>query len=188
MTELENSRIYTSTELNSLGYYSNLLTKMIREKTLIRLQRGFYLYEKTDELSCAIQMYPEAILCLETALFVYGWIDTLPNTISLAVHKRENRAKYSHSSLSVRAYFRDDKYIDLGVVEKEYRGLKCLIYDRERTLIDCLRKKKDLDPEVFRKAVKGYAEDEKKDLKKLREYARILRVEEKMGLLIDSMF
>lgn len=188
MTELDVSRIYSYSELNSLGYSSNALTDLIRSNKMTRVQRGFYALKKdTDDLFNVIQLFPEGIICLESALYYYGYLKEIPNVQTIAVHKSHNRYKYSHSNLALKAYFRDDKYIDLGVIEGTYQGLNCLVYDKERTLCDCIRRSSLLTEEVYKKAIKEYINDSDKDLERLRKYAKELRITDKIEFLINSV-
>ena len=186
MTELDISKVYSSTELNSMGLSSNALTNLIREQKMTRIQRGFYALKEMDALSLTIQLFPEGILCLETALYYHGYLNEMPATINIAVAKNNNRNKYRHNSLPLKAYFRDDKYINLGVIRGEYNDNICLVYNRERTICDCIRRRDLISAEAYRTALRKYAEDPEKDLELLMKYARELRIEKKLALLVDS--
>ncbi len=186
MTELEFSRVYTSTELNLLGFSSNALTDLIRNKKITRVQRGFYALRREDDLLTIIQMFPEGILCLESAMYYHGYLSEIPEIWPIAVGKNNNRNKYSHSTLPLKAYFRDDKYIRLGVMRGEYKDNLCYVYNKERLICDCIRRKDLLSEATYRCAMQKYAADPDKDLERLMEYARELRIEKKVKLLVDS--
>ena len=186
MTELEFSRVYTANELNQLGFSSNTLTNLIRNNQITRLQRGFYTLKREDTLSSVIQMFPEGILCMESALYYHGYLSEEPSVHKIAVGKNNNRNKYKHNTLPLQAYFRDDKYINVGVIRGEYNDNLCNVYNKERTICDCIRRKVLIDDETYRLALSKYAQDPEKDLEKLMEYAKILHIEQKVKLLVDS--
>jgi len=189
MNEIENSRIYSSSELNQLGYTSNALTDLTRQHEITRLQRGFYTVgQHTDVLSMIIQLFPEVILCLNSALYYYGYLKEKPAIYSLAVHKKHNRYRYQHSDLPIKAYFRDDKYIDLGSSLKMYHGQLVMVYDKERTICDCLRRKSLLSKNEYQYAIQSYLKDPEKDIERLKRYGKILKIDKKINFLIDVWY
>ncbi len=58
------------------------------------------------------------------------------------------------------------------------------IYDRDRTICDVLRYENKLEKEVFNKALQYYMKDNKKNIRKLFEYADILKVKGKVHTYI----
>ncbi|MEA5026299.1 hypothetical protein SDC9_121737 [bioreactor metagenome] len=187
MIEIENFRLYSANELNRLGYSSNSLTDLTRQKAITRLQRGFYIIDdEFDELELIIQLFPESILCLNSALYYYGYLQTKPREYAVAVDKSHNRNKYRHNSLPLKAYFRDDKYIRLGLHQSSYRGRTINIYDRERTICDCIRRKNLLDHQTYQAAIKGYVGDTAKDINRLLTYASILKIQKKVELIMEA--
>lgn len=189
MNEIESSRIYSSSELNQLGYSSNALTDLTRHNELTRLQRGFYVVGQHDDmLSMIIQLFPEVILCLNSALYFYGYLSERPAVFALAVHKNHNRYRYQHSNLPIRAYFRDDKYIDLGASLKMYHGQLIMVYDKERTICDCLRRKSLLSKKEYQRAIQSYLKDPEKDIERLKNYSKILKIDKKINFLIDVWY
>ena len=72
---------------------------------------------------------------------------------------------------------------------QHYQG-NGLEYDRERTICDCFKFRSRIDSETFNKALNAYANDEKKNLGRLSEYAKKLRVYNKvmelMGVLLNG--
>ena len=187
MTELELSHVYSYAELNSLGYSSNTLTNLTRMNKLTRIQRGFYALKNEDILYSTIQLFPEGIICLESALYYYGYIKNKPEILTIAVDKSHNRNKYKHHGLAIKAYFRDDKYIKLGCISLNYLGLNFFIYDKERTICDCIRRKELISERSYKTAIKSYINDKDKDLNRLRKYAKELRIEKKVEFLIESV-
>lgn len=59
-------------------------------------------------------------------------------------------------------------------------GVKVRIYNRERTICDVLRYANKLDREVFNNAILRYIKDQNRNGKRLMEYAKKLRVAEKV--------
>ncbi len=68
----------------------------------------------------------------------------------------------------------------IGITEAEIEGTKLQIYDRERTICDCLFYRNKMEAEVFAGAVRGYLSDEKRNESRLGKYANELRVQKKV--------
>lgn len=72
-------------------------------------------------------------------------------------------------------------------VTDDFSGVKLSVYDRERTICDCLKYRSRLDHEIFNKALNAYAKDEKKNLQNLSIYAKKLRVHRKVIELMSVL-
>lgn len=186
MTIIQNKGIYSTNYLNNLGYTSNHLTKLIRSKKITRIKHGYYTLDPNiEQFSQIIALYPEAIICLRSALYWYGYIKEKPEIDTIAVSKAHNRYKYQKANLNLKAYFRDDKYINLGIKKMYHENLPFYIYDKERTICDCLRRKDLLDPEEYKQAIKAYLDDPSKNIERLSNYASILRIKKKIDFLLE---
>lgn len=64
---------------------------------------------------------------------------------------------------------------------KTNMGNTAFAYDRERTICDMIRNKNDIEIQTFQTAMKEYMKG-RKDLHKLMEYARELRIESSVRL------
>lgn len=69
-------RIYTTTELREHGYHSRKLAKALRDRTLLRLIRGYYVdgnVSRRQALKALHQIRPEIVFTGFTALYLYGF-------------------------------------------------------------------------------------------------------------------
>jgi len=74
--------------------------------------------------------------------------------------------------------------LNLGVTAGRIGSNTVRIYDRDRTICDCLRYMGKMDKEIFNKAIQGYVKDSKKNIPNLMKYAKPLRVQKKVMDLI----
>jgi hypothetical protein len=63
-------------------------------------------------------------------------------------------------------------------------GEEVCIYDKDRTICDCLKNMNRMDKEIFNKAIQNYVKDPKKNIPNLMQYAKELRVQRKVKDLI----
>ena len=127
---------------------------------LCRVRHGYYqLAEQTSvsEEKLLTRLVPEGIICLESALFYYGYSDFTPREWSIAVPRSVSRAKLKIEILPLKVYYVQENLYELGKTTLKINGVSMHIYDRERTICDCFRNRSKLDSEIFNKAVNAFA-------------------------------
>jgi hypothetical protein len=80
-----------------------------------------------------------------------------------------------------------DKIFMLGAVDEDWNGVILLTYDRERTICDCFKYRAQMDSEIFAKAVNAYAADDIKNLSKLSQFAKTMRIYAKVTDLMEVL-
>ena len=157
---------------------------------LERIRHGYYQLadgNTSSEEQLIATLIPKAIICVESALFHYGYSDFAPRKWSIAVPRSMSRAKLDVDALALQTYYVQSEIYELGRVTDDFSGVKLSIYDRERTICDCFKYRSRLDHEIFSKALNAYAKDEKKNLQNLSIYAKKLRVYKKVNELMSVL-
>lgn len=157
---------------------------------LKRVRHGYYRLAEALEISeeqLLVTLIPEGVLCVESALFYYGYSDFMPRAWSIAVPRTVSRTKIKTTAVKVKVYFIQNEHHALGKTTALLNDVELFIYDRERTLCDCFKYRSRLDNETFIKAVHAYAADEKKNLKNLSCYAKELGVYRKLSELMEVL-
>lgn len=142
------------------------------------------LYDFRSEAATITRLFPDAILCMDTALFYYRYSDRTPMEWHLAVSKDSGKSRFQIDYPFVRPYYIEPSLLELGAVMGEIDSNVVRIYDKERTICDCLRYAAKMDKEIFNKAIRGYIEDPAKNISRLMQYAKKLRVTQKVKTLI----
>ena len=157
---------------------------------LERIRHGYYQLadgNTSSEEQLIATLIPKAIICVESALFHYGYSDFAPRKWSIAVPRSMSRTKLEVDALALQTYYVQSEIYELGRVTDDFSGVKLSIYDRERTICDCFKYRSRLDHEIFSKALNAYAKDEKKNLQNLSIYAKKLRVYKKVNELMSVL-
>ena len=157
---------------------------------LERIRHGYYQLadgNTSSEEQLIATLIPKAIICVESALFHYGYSDFAPRKWSIAVPRSMSRTKLDVDVLALQTYYVQPEIYELGRVTDDFSGVKLSIYDRERTICDCFKYRSRLDHEIFSKALNAYAKDEKKNLQNLSIYAKKLRVYKKVNELMSVL-
>ena len=125
-------------------------------------------------------MFADGILCMDTALFHYGYTDRTPSQWHIAVDKDSSKTRFKIDYPFVKPYYIERKYLEIGATFSEMDGIRVRIYDRERVICDCLRYMPKMDKETFNKAIQAYVADNHKNIKMLIEYSKRFGVYKKM--------
>ena len=157
---------------------------------LERIRHGYYQLadgNTSSEEQLIATLIPKAIICVESALFHYGYSDFAPRKWSIAVPRSMSRTKLEVDALALQTYYVQPEIYELGRVTDDFSGVKLSVYDRERTFCDCFKYRSRLDHEIFSKALNAYVKDEKKNLQNLSIYAKKLRVYKKVNELMSVL-
>lgn len=153
--------------------------KLIADGYVEKIRRGYYQWIDPDDFSevrTVIHLFPDAILCMDTALRYYGYSDRTSSNWHLAVSKDSGKSRFKIDYPFVKPYYVEPAVLELGLITGTMDGHAIRIYDKERLICDCLRYRNKMDKEVFNKAIRKYITDPKKSIPKLMEYAGPLRV------------
>ena len=153
--------------------------KLVADGYVEKIRRGYYQWINPDDFSevgTVIRLFPDAILCMDTALRYYGYSDRTPGDWHLAVSKDSGKSRFKIDYPFVKPYYVEPAVLELGLTTGTMDGHAIRIYDKERLICDCLRYRNKMDKEIFNKAIQKYIADPEKSIPKLMEYAGPLRV------------
>ena len=155
------------------------LQKLIQQGYVEKIRYGYYQWVDHDDFSevgTVTRLFPDAILCMDTALRYYGYSDRTPADWHLAVSKDSGKSRFKIDYPFVKPYYVEPSLLELGLTVGEIDGHEVRIYNKDRLICDCLRYRNKMDKEIFNKAIQSYVADPGKNIPKLLEYAEMLRV------------
>ena len=178
-----NNGIAKTADFVAEGLTNYDIANLYKEGYLERIRHGYYqLAEQEDikEEQVLASLLPESIICVESALFYYGYSDFSPRQWSIAVSRTFSRTRLHIGSLATKVYFVQPALFEIGKTSGDFNGVRLAVYDRDRTICDCFKYRTKLDSEMFNKALNAYAADKKKNLSNLSSYAKKMRVYKKL--------
>ncbi|NLI72511.1 MAG: hypothetical protein GX361_07240 [Bacteroidales bacterium] len=120
---------------------------------LFRLEKGIYsLKEHVPEIALLSFKYPQATITMNSAFYVYGITDVIPDVYDLATTR--DAAKIPDKR--VKQYFVEDSFFEIGIEQMDYKGYSIRIYSRERMLIELLRYKSKLSYDYYKELILSY--------------------------------
>ena len=187
---INNGGIAKSADFVAAGMRAADVVNMCNAGCLNRVRHGYYQLSDQDttaEEQLLATLVPKGIVCVESALFHYGYSDFAPQKWSIAVPRSMSRRKLNVNVLSLHPYYVQSNLYELGKVTDDFNGVVLSVYDRERTICDCFKYRSRLDNEIFNKAVKAYVKDTNKNLQNLSVYAKRLRVHKKVAEAMELL-
>ncbi|MBP6491940.1 MAG: type IV toxin-antitoxin system AbiEi family antitoxin domain-containing protein [Clostridia bacterium] len=179
--------IMKAKEIQANKIYSHYLASLVKQGYVERIRHGYYQWQDERVFSEAVmiaRLFPDAVLCRESALQYYGYTDRTPAAWCLAVDRGYTRSRFKLDYPLIRPAFFSQEQMQLGVDIVEIEGAMLQIFNREHIVCDCLRQENKMDAEVFNKAIQAYVKDPQKNIPRLMKYAKILRTEKKVRKII----
>lgn len=169
---------FTSKEARANGVSSATLAYYVKKGNLLRIGHGVYRGAQApttadfrwEDLVEAAQRVKGGVICLTSALALYGLTDEIPRAHWIAI-----RNETMHRSQGQTKVIRM-RNLKLGKTTIDIGGVVMPIFDRERTIVDSFRY---LGSEAAIKALRAALKakgTEKIEIEKLRRYAKALRV------------
>ena len=187
---IEKGGVAKSADFVAAGIRAVDVVNLCNAGYLDRIRHGYYQLAEADTTSeeqLLATLIPKGIVCVESALFHYGYSDFAPRKWSIAVPRTMSRTKLNIDALALQTYYVQSEIYELGRITDDFDGVMLPVYDRERTICDCFKYRSRLDNEIFNKALNAYANDSKKNLQNLSAYAKKLRVYKKVTELMEVL-
>lgn len=179
MTEAfeQKNGVLTLEQATELGFSKESVRKAYRRGDVIKADRGIYLLDDSfeDDLYIMQLKYSKGVYSYESASMLHGlttfspfaYIMTFPKGYHLKTRQEQH----------IEAHFATPKFYSLGVMELDsWFGNPLRVTNLERTVIDMLRSPQTL-PDIVDEAMSNYSWSQKKNLTRLKKYARMYGVE-----------
>ena|SRR5699024_7253740 len=88
--------IMTTAQLNLEKLYYRDIQQMLKKGMIEKVKRGYYHWIEDNDCKEVViinKLFPDAILCMETALFYYSYSDRNPAEWHIAIDKNASRQR-----------------------------------------------------------------------------------------------
>lgn len=180
--------VMTTAQLSSVKLYYRDIQRMLNEGLIEKIKRGYYHWIESygkDEIVIINRLFPDGVLCMDTALFYYKYSDRNPAEWHITIDKNTSRQRTQVEYPLIKAYRVESELLTLGEANGEIDSQKVRIYDRDRTICDVLRNMNKMDKGIFSTAIQSYVKDPKKNIPNLMQYAKALRVQKRVKDIIE---
>ncbi len=171
--------LYTGKEaIKKYGTRYNLL-KAIKNKKIYKLAHGIYSdKDLVNEMAVISKKYPSAIITMDSAFYFYDLTDVIPTKTYVATSRTANVIK---NEKIIQNWVPKEK-LNAGKDEIIVDNEKIKIYNRERLLVELIRKKNKLSFDYYKEIILNYrkiADD--LDMNKIEQYLALYKNEKNIA-------
>lgn len=182
----KNGGVVKKRQLNELGIDYRRILDFVEKGDLIRIKNGYYTVRLSDfsEEELIGKLFPDAVLSLESALWVYGYIERKPFGWKLAIDKNTSKSRFKLDFPMVTPFYAEPETLAFGVTTVPFGGVEMKIFDKERLVCECLKYEDKMERELFKEGLLSYIRDGEKDVARLMKYAKERKVVKKAQSMI----
>lgn len=169
--------IITSAQVKALGrgaYYSFLAQK--DEGDFSMLKNGVYI--RNDALASTMidfsTFIPGGVLCLYSAWFHYGLTTQIPSCFYVAVPRNVKISVPAYPPFKIMRW--GGATYELGITRQTIQGIPTRIYDVEKSVCDAIKFRNKIGMDIMTEILRSYLSGNDRNLPKLEQYAKQLRV------------
>ena len=174
----ENNGFLKTSDAVKAGISRSYLSAYVQDRGLERVAHGLYMSQDAweDNLYVIQVRYPLAVFSHETALYLLGLAEREPTQYSLTLKAGKNVLGLTKQGIKV--YKVKDELFGKGIIEtKSPVGNKVRVYNKERTICDLVRSRRNIEIQDLQSAIKEYVLLRDKNLPLLMRYAKDFSVD-----------
>jgi len=166
-------------DITDAGVYNVYLDKLLKDGKIEKIKRGLYRWVGMNETSYqgiadVSKAIPGGVVCLLSALSFYNLTTAKPMEVSIAVSKNRKVVKPDYPPTKL-YYFMEDIFKS-GVEGQRIGNVSVLMYDKEKTICDCIKYKNQLGMDIIKEALQEYLKNTNRNLELLMKYSEICKV------------
>lgn len=185
----ENNGVLKTADVVAAGISKETFYKYAKSAGLEKTAHGIYISPTTwaDEMYLLQIQIPKAIYSHETALYLHDLAEMEPTPFTVTVPSKYNNPTLAEKCVKI--IYVKKEWHEIGVCQLPSLGGHLIsTYDLERTVCDIIRKRSEMDISVFNYALVEYMKRNDKNLNRLMEYAKTMRLEKKIRETMGVLF
>lgn len=161
------------------------IQRLTNEGVVERVRRGVYYFPTTEgELMIDIdKVVPTGVLCLYSAWFHYQLTVQIPQSYCIAIERNKKVATPHYPPITL--YYWKQEYHELGVTRENIEGYEVSIYNLEKCVCDAVKYRNKVGIDVCGEIVREYLKRKDRDLARLSQYAKIMRIESTLKTYLE---
>lgn len=129
--------------------------------------------------------FPNAVICLISALAFHGITTQIPHSVSVAIPRGSRPPSLDYPPVQPHQFSKNA--YTAGIETLQIDGVPVKIYTVEKTLADCFKFRNKIGMDIFLEAFKLYRKRKKMDLTKLIKYGKICKVDRVMMPYLEAL-
>ena len=157
-------------------YYK--LLELIHEGEVERMKNGIYFMKSATENPEMIdisKLVPGGIVCNDSAWFHYELSVQIPQAFHIAIEKSRKLKLPDYPPINL--YYWKREYYELGIVKQKINGFEVDMYNMDKSVCDAIKFRNKIGMETMSEILNTYLKRKDRNLTKLMEYAKKMRVD-----------
>ena len=172
------------------GISRRTLYSMRDSGQLEQMARGLYRLAESPPLSepdlvTVAKKVPQGVIYLISALAVHGMTTQIPHEVWIAIPRNNEPPRFDYPP--TRTARLGELAYGLGIETHEFDGFEVKVYSREKTLVDCFRRRNDVGTDVVLEALKSYRSQGRTNFDLVLRCAKKLRAERAMRPYLEAL-
>ena len=183
----ENNYIASRKQLSEKNFSGQQIKKYLKDNVLVLLDKGIYgsASHLGDTFYTTQLRLQKGIISLNSALYLYGLSDRLPDKIDFTFPRGYKNPKLRKEIV---AHQQLPNLYKLGIVTiKTPQGNEVRAYSLDRTMAEILRPQYHVDPEIINSAFKQYLNGANKNIAKLMYFPKIFKTTKKVMNYVEVL-
>lgn len=175
--------IYNYKEIIEIYGNDYTLKKALIRNEIFKLEKGIYSNKKiVSPLVIYSKKYPNSVITMDSAYYYYNLTDVIPSKVYLATDR--NTDKINNEKIIQTFMSKDILY--QGRINLQTNDGIINIYNRERLLIELIRKKKQIPFDYYKEIISNYrAIVDELDMYKIEEYLSLFKNDESLSNILQ---
>ena len=165
--------IYNYKEVIKIYKNDYNLKKALNKNEIYKLEKGIYSQTKVvSPLVLYSKKYPNAVITMDSAYYYYNLTDVIPNKVYLATDRNSDKI----NNKKIVQIYMSKEILNAGKLTIKEDNQAINIYDRERLLIELIRKKKQIAFDYYKEIISNYRKIvDELDMYKIEDYLSLFK-------------
>jgi predicted transcriptional regulator of viral defense system len=177
-------------DLEERGISRRHLSKLADKGVIERLARGLYAapgaaVSELQSLAETAKLYPNAVVCLLSALQLHGLTTQMPRRVWVAIDG--NARKPTRATVSLEVVRFTGRALSEGIEQHMISGVAVKVYSVGKTVADCFKLRSRIGLDVAVEALRDALRERRVTVDELLRYGRVCRVEQVMSPYVEAL-
>jgi len=170
--------LYNRSEIDKKYGSGAKVAEAVKTGSIYRIGRGLYSNSPhVNPFAVIAKKYPYGILTMDTAFYIHGLTDVVPDKTYLATKRNSTRIL---DTGIVQIYQRPDIF-EQGKTRMIFEETEITIYNKERMLVEAMRNSKSMPFDYYREVISSYRKrSDTLDIRAIEEYIGLFKKNEYM--------
>lgn len=165
--------LYSYNELITKYQTRYNIQKALKTEEIYKLEHDIYSDKKiVDPLILYSKKYPYAVITMDSAFYYYNLTDVIPNKVYLATPRKYRSIKND----KIVQIFMEKSILYEGKTIVKINNQDVYMYDKERLLVELIRKRKQIPFDYYKEIIASYREIiDELDMQKIEKYLSLFK-------------